>query len=88
MTKDAHHPLRDAPLVIYESHNEEYGCIGIFGSLRRYPVYVTGATFEETVAKGEELRETLLSKHEATYIARRKAALISKQKRLKRKKGS
>ena len=77
------HPLRNEPLIIYES--PEHGCIGIFGTLRKYPVYVQGATFEETLEKGEEFRRTLLEKHEKLYLARKKAALISRQKRKKKK---
>jgi hypothetical protein len=82
MTED-HHPLRDEPLIVYE--NAEHGCVAFFGKSKRYPVYVQGETFDEVVGKAEEFRKTLLEKHEKAYLARKKAALISQQKRKKRK---
>lgn len=81
--KQAVHPIRDVELVVFS--NPDHGAIGFFGLDGKFPVYIKGRTPEEVVEKGEEFRESMLSKYEEEYIRRKEQAARATAARMRKK---
>lgn len=80
------HPIRKAKLHTFERKDLEKGgvdWIARFHPYSTYPVFFTGKTEDEAVAKAEALRAEAIEKHEQSCINRAKAAAARAAKKSK-----
>ena len=70
------HPIRKLDVRTYSS--PVHGCIAQFGDGRAFPIIFRAPTVIDVLEKAELFRQEVLEKHEATYIARKKAGEAAK----------
>lgn len=86
-TKEFYHPMRDAEIHVWERTNDNGNGSLFIARLfpyNVYPIFATGSTATEAEDKLEALRTEAYEKHEATFVARQKAAYMAREARKKK----
>lgn len=69
---DYQHPLRTAPLEVYERVDGEKW-IAHFSPWSNYPIFFNGSTREDVEGKANDFRDENADRHEAAFVQRAQA---------------
>ena len=85
-----HHPMRDAKIHVwaaeYPTENQPAYLARMY-PYSTYPVFATGESKAEAVAKLEAIRAEALEKFEAAYVARKEALAVARAKKAAKEDG-
>ena len=83
MTQEQH-PIASAELHVFHRQTAGSGTVNWIAKLYpydAYPIFFSGATEADCIARAEEFRAETIAKFEAEFIARAKAAAERREKR-------